>query len=152
MSMTDMIESILSVHTSITEGHELEVELDPDLPKVIGDKERLRQVVMNLLTNATRYSPDGTTITLRATTEQDPLAVKVAVTDQGIGIASGDEDRIFSKFAMLAKPAWTKKGTGLGLFITKEIVDAHSGRIWVDSNVGEGSTFSFTVPIAEDDS
>jgi signal transduction histidine kinase len=84
--------------------------------------------------------------------ESDRREVVVSVTDHGIGIAPADADRVFSKFAMLAKPAWTKKGTGLGLFITKAIVDAHEGRIWVDSKLGEGATFSFTVPIAEDHS
>ncbi|MEA2517727.1 MAG: hypothetical protein QOG16_1565, partial [Actinomycetota bacterium] len=139
MSMLDLIDSIVTVHGSITEGHELQLDLDPQLPKVIGDKERLRQVVINLLTNATRYSPEGTPITMtaRSAASDGGQEVIVAVTDQGIGIAPGDKDRIFSKFAMLAKPAWTKKGTGLGLFITKAIVDAHGGRILVDSKLGE---------------
>lgn len=154
MSLTDLIENIVTVHASIAESHELDVEIDPDLPKVVGDKERLRQVVINLLTNATRYSPEGTDVRVEAkATDQDgqPM-VCVSVTDQGIGIAPADTERIFSKFAMLAKPAWTKKGTGLGLFITKAICDAHGGRLWVDSKVGEGSIFSFTVPVAEDQS
>jgi signal transduction histidine kinase len=154
MSMTDLIESVTTVHGSITESHQLEVDLDPDLPKVVGDKDRLRQVVINLLTNATRYSPEGTTIRVRAAVRDQGgrREVLVSVTDEGIGIAPADADRIFSKFAMLAKPAWTKKGTGLGLFITKAIVDAHDGRIWVESKLGEGSTFCFTVPVAEDHS
>jgi signal transduction histidine kinase len=152
MSMSDLIESIVTVHGSITEGHELDAEINPELPKVIGDKERLRQVIINLLTNATRYSPEGTKIELTTQTvsREGTPCVQVSVRDQGIGIAAADADRIFSKFAMLAKPAWTKKGTGLGLFITKTIVDAHRGDIWVDSSLGEGSTFCFTVPVAED--
>jgi signal transduction histidine kinase len=152
MSLTDLVESVVTVHASIADSHELEVDLDASLPKVIGDKDRLRQVVINLLTNASRYSPEGTPIRVTAAaSEQDgKRMVGVSVADQGIGIAPGDEDRIFSKFAMLAKPAWTKKGTGLGLFITKAICDAHGGRVWVDSKVGEGSTFTFTVPVAED--
>ena len=154
MSLTDLLESIVTVHGSIVESHQLDVDLDPDLPKVVGDKDRLRQVVINLLTNATRYSPEGTTIRLTASvvSEGERREVLVAVADEGIGIAPADADRIFSKFAMLAKPAWTKKGTGLGLFITKAIVDAHRGRIWVESNLGEGATFSFTLPVAEDES
>ena len=152
MSMSDLIESVVTVHTSISASHELIFEMGHDLPKVVGDKERLRQVLINLLTNATRYSPEGTSIRMRSETveHQGKREVLVAVTDEGIGIGPGDEDRIFSKFAMLAKPAWTKKRTGLGLFITKAIVDAHGGRIWVDSKIGEGSTFSFTIPVAED--
>ena len=154
MSMPDLIESVTTVHTSISAAHILDIDLDPDLPKVVGDKDRLRQVIINLLTNATRYSPEGTTIGVQASAREHAgrREVVVSVKDEGIGIAPADADRIFSKFAMLAKPAWTKKGTGLGLFITKAIVDAHDGRIWVDSKLGEGSTFSFTVPIAEDHS
>jgi signal transduction histidine kinase len=154
MSLSDLIESVVTVHASISESHELEIGLDRDLPKVVGDKDRLRQVVINLLTNATRYSPDGTKIILNTNVveHEGRREVSVSVRDEGIGIGPGDADRIFSKFAMLAKPAWTKKGTGLGLFITKAIVDAHKGRIWVESNLGEGSTFFFTVPVAEDES
>lgn len=150
MSMSDLIENIVQVHGNIAEKHELEVTLDPDLPKVSGDKDRLRQVVINLLTNAVRYSPEGTQILVRAERRSDEGAIRVSVTDQGIGIAPDDADRIFSKFAMLPKPAWTKKGTGLGLFITKAIVDAHGGRLWVESEPGEGSTFIFTVPVVTD--
>ena len=154
MSMSDLIESVATVHSSVTEAHALEVDIEANLPKVVGDKDRLRQVVINLLTNSTRYSPEGTAIQVKASVvgESDRREVVVSVTDQGIGIAPADADRVFSKFAMLAKPAWTKKGTGLGLFITKAIVDAHEGRIWIDSKLGEGATFSFTVPIAEDHS
>jgi signal transduction histidine kinase len=152
MSLFDLVDSITNVHTSISTAHELEVDVPAGLPKVIGDKERLRQVIINLLTNATRYSPEGTKITMTATVADDAgdQVVTVGVSDEGIGIAPQDVERIFSKFAMLPKPAWTKKGTGLGLFITKEIVEAHQGRLWVESEVGEGSTFFFTVPIAED--
>lgn len=153
LSLTDLIENILTVHSSLRTKHEVEVTLEPDLPKVIGDKDRLRQVVINLLTNAARYSPEGTAITVTADTVAEDGSgdfVRVGVTDEGIGIAPGDRERIFSKFAMLTKPAWTKKGTGLGLFISKAIVDAHQGRLWVESEVGRGSTFYFTVPVATD--
>ncbi len=151
MSLSDLIDNVVTVHASMADKHELDVYLQPDLPKVMGDKERLRQVIINLVTNATRYSPEGTAIDMRAEVNpDDPSTIKVSVTDQGIGIGPDDKDRIFSKFAMLAKPAWTKKGTGLGLFITKAIVDAHKGRLWVESNLGEGSTFIFTIPVVTD--
>ena len=72
----------------------------------------------------------------------------VSVRDEGIGIPDRDKERIFEKFSMLPKPGWTKKGTGLGLFITKGIVEAHGGRIWVDSELGSGSRFNFTLSVA----
>ena len=150
MSLSELIENILTIHTSLSSHHGVKVEVPPDLPDAFADRERIRQVILNLLTNATRYSPEGTTITIAATTggQGDARSIEVSVADEGIGIAPEDAERIFNKFAMLPKPAWTKKGTGLGLFITKGIVEAHGGRLWVDSEPGLGSVFRFTLDIA----
>lgn len=151
-SIPEIVESILLVHTSLKADHAVLDELPDDLPKVLVDRDRIRQVIINLLTNATRYSPDGTTVTLVADVveEDGESLVRFGVRDEGIGIAPQDVGRIWSKFAMLAKPAWTKKGTGLGLYITKGIVEAGRGRIWVESEVGRGSTFYVTMPVAAD--
>lgn len=152
MSLPELLHSTLAIHTSFQASHMLEVEIDPALPKVIGDKDRISQVLINLLTNAIRYSPEGTTISVRARAfEGSANEVHVSVTDQGIGIASDDQERIFEKFSMLPKPVWVKKGTGLGLFITKGIIDAHRGRLWIDSEVAKGTTFNFTLPVATDE-
>ena len=152
MSLLELLQSTFEIHTSFHTKHELDVQLDPDLPKVMGDKDRISQVIINLLTNATRYSPEGTTITVRARVlEGSTDEVHVSVTDEGIGIPDDDQERIFEKFSMLPKPVWVKKGTGLGLFITKGIIDAHRGRLWIDSEVGKGTTFNFSLPIATDE-
>ena len=148
VSLAELIESIITVHTSLSAQHLVVNDLPSDLPKVLADNDRLRQVFINLLTNATRYSPEGTAIRVRARALSEDGMVEVAVTDEGIGISEQDRDRIFSKFSMLPKPGWVKKGTGLGLFITKGIVEAHGGRIWVDSEPGKGSTFAFTLKAA----
>ena len=124
VSLFDLVESIVSVHGSITAKHELELDLADDLPKVQGDADRIRQVLLNLLTNATRYSPDGTPVTLTARVMEDGN-VRVSVKDEGIGISREDQKRLFSKFVTLPKPAWLPKGTGLGLYITEGIVEAH---------------------------
>lgn len=151
MSLNEVVESILQVHTSLRVDHFVESQVPPDLPKVMGDRDRVRQVLINLLTNATRYSPGETTITVTAEPTEDNgrQVVRVGVKDEGIGISPDDRDRIFTKFAMLPKPAWVKKGTGLGLFITQGIVEAHGGRIWLESELGKGTTFFFTLPIAD---
>ena len=146
--LRDFVDSLVETHTSLKVQHLVEPLIPGDLPKVLADRDRLHQVFINLLTNATRYSAEGTTITVRAETRESDVVV--SVTDQGIGIQPGDADRIFEKFAMLPKPSWVKKGTGLGLFITKSIVEAMGGRIWLESEAGKGSTFSFTLPIATD--
>ena len=152
VSLQEVVESVLMVHTSLRSEHAVIDEVPEDIPKVMADKDRIRQVIINLLTNATRYSPERTTVTVRAEeiVDEDRTHVRIAVTDEGIGIAPQDADRIFSKFAMLPKPGWTQKGTGLGLFITKGIVEAMGGRIWVESEVGRGSTFYVTLRMAED--
>lgn len=153
-SLHEVVDNLLVVHTSLKAKQHLVMTALPDgLPDVNADKDRLRQVLLNLLTNATRYSPEGTTITIDAEAIEagdgdGDTFVKIGVHDEGIGIAADDLDRVFSKFSMLPKPAWVKKGTGLGLFITKSIVEAHGGYLWVDSEPGRGSHFYFTLPTA----
>ncbi|MGH2731235.1 MAG: sensor histidine kinase, partial [Actinomycetota bacterium] len=148
----DLIDNIMVVHTSLAAHHEIAAEIPDNVPKVLGDKDRLRQVIINVLTNATRYSPKGSTITIGAEVIEDrgvPV-VRVCVADQGIGIAPEDVERVFTKFSVLPKPSWVTKGTGLGLFITRAIVEAHGGRIWVESEAGAGARFYFTLRIADD--
>lgn len=148
LALGELVDNVLAVHPSLSAQHEVVAQVPDDLPKVRGDRDRLRQVLINLLTNATRYSPEGTQVTVGAA-PQAGGTVRVDVSDQGIGISPEDRDRIFMKFAMLPKPGWAKKGTGLGLFITKGIVEAHGGEIWIESEPGRGSTFSFTLPVAD---
>lgn len=149
VSVQELIENILTVHPSLTAKHIITPKVDEDLPKVLGDKDRLRQVLINLLTNATHYSPDNTEVVISASWSGGDK-VEIEVSDQGIGVPSEDRERIFMKFAMLPKPGWVKKGTGLGLFITKGIIEAQGGQIWVDSETGKGSTFHVTLPVATD--
>jgi signal transduction histidine kinase len=150
MPLDDLIGTVLDVHTSLQRHHDIITDVEDNLPKVMADRDRTRQVLINLLTNAVRYSPEATTIRVSARRSADGRQVVVSVADQGIGIAPQDMDKVFSKFVMLPKPTWVKKGTGLGLYITKGIVDAHGGRIWIDSEPGKGATFNFTLNIAQD--
>jgi K+-sensing histidine kinase KdpD len=150
-ALEEVVSGIIEIHSSFSAHHLVDAQVADDLPKVLMDKDRISQVLINLLTNATRYSPEGTTITL-SVKQHSEVEVHVSVTDQGIGIPAQDRERVFEKFSMLPKPSWTKKGTGLGLFITKGIVEAHGGRIWIDSEVGKGTTFNFTLQVARDES
>jgi len=124
------------------------VELVPDdLPPLLGDEERLDQLLMNLLHNAIKFSPDGGTVTV--TTEERPDQVVVSVKDHGMGIPAKDQDRVFERFYKVDRARQRGLGgTGLGLAIAKHIAEAHGGRIWLVSAEGEGSTFSFSVPFA----
>ena len=152
VSLNDLVSGLLAVHESFHSEHEIVAELPDDLPPVFADDDRISQVLINLITNSIRYSPPGTPVTIGATVVDDgpgPM-VRVHVSDRGIGIAPDDQERVFTKFAMLPKPGWVKKGTGLGLFITKTIVEAHGGRLWLESKPGQGTTFYFTLRIAEE--
>jgi signal transduction histidine kinase len=146
-----LVNEILEHSLAVTEGLfksrniELMRQIEPDLPLTLGDKERLIQVVVNLFSNAAKYTNEGR-VTCRARRLDKEILVQIV--DTGIGIAEEDLDRVFDRFKQVdSYPMKKMPGTGLGLPICKEIVDRHGGRIWVDSQLGKGSTFSFTVPI-----
>jgi signal transduction histidine kinase len=123
------------------------VEIAPELPTVQGDRDRLLQVVINLISNAVKFTPDGT-ITIEAA--PDPTGVRVAVSDTGVGIAPEDQDKVFEPFAQATDGLTDKpRGTGLGLPICREIIERHGGRLWLESTPGQGSTFAFTLPAAD---
>lgn len=125
----------------------IKFEVPADLPKVLGDHKRLSQVFLNLLDNAIKYTPEGGTITLSASSKEN--VVQVDVSDTGIGISEKDLPRIFERFYRVDKARSRELGgTGLGLSIVKHIVQAHAGQVWVRSTLGKGSSFSFTIPVA----
>jgi signal transduction histidine kinase len=132
----------------LTQIHEVKVDFPQDFPPVLGDPERIEEVLMNLIENAMRFSPRGGIITIKGETLGNEVSVTVA--DEGIGIPLRDQERIFERFYKvedsLAKPT---QGTGLGLYIGKTIIEAHGGRIWVESELGKGSRFTFTLPMGE---
>jgi len=125
----------------------LEIEVPPGLPAVQGDASLLRDVLQNLLDNAIQYTPAGGRV--HVTAEAKGREAVIAVSDTGIGIPTSDRERIFERFYRVdAARSREAGGTGLGLSIAKHIVEAHNGRLWVDSVIGEGSKFSFSIPIA----
>ena len=125
----------------------LEIEVPPGLPAVRGDASLLRDVLQNLLDNAIQYTPPGGRV--HVTAEAIGREAVITVSDTGIGIPTSDRERIFERFYRVdAARSREAGGTGLGLSIAKHIVEAHNGRLWVDSVIGEGSKFSFSIPIA----
>jgi signal transduction histidine kinase len=120
---------------------------DDDVPAAVGDPEHVRRVLSNLVENAVKYSPDGGAIAVVVESRQD--VVRFAVSDEGIGVADDDRERIFDKFTRL-DPEMVRGvgGTGLGLYICRELVDGMGGRIWAEPNTGNGSTFVFELPTA----
>jgi two-component system, OmpR family, phosphate regulon sensor histidine kinase PhoR len=129
-------------------GLKLGVEVPPDLPMVAADRQRIQQVLLNLIHNAIKFTPPDGKITVGARREGDWMVLSVA--DTGAGIPAEDLPRIFERFYK-ADRSRSNSGTGLGLAIAKHVVQAHGGRIWVESVEGRGSTFYFTLPVTSDE-
>ena len=126
--------------------HHLVTRVAKPLPVIEADPRRLRQVMDNLLSNAIKHSPPDTEVTILC--EAKGKEIVVGVRDQGVGIAPEEQARVFERFYQVALPGGGKpSGAGLGLTISKRIVEAHGGRIWVESEVGKGSTFCFALPL-----
>jgi two-component system phosphate regulon sensor histidine kinase PhoR len=124
-------------------GLEIKIEYQKKLPKVLADKTRLGQVLVNLIHNAIKFTPEGGKVTLSASQDQD--MIHFSVSDTGIGIPAEDLDRIFERFYK-TDPARTGAGTGLGLAIARHLVESHDGRIWAENCPGQGSTITFSIP------
>ena len=124
----------------------LDLQLAPALPTVRADVEKTTWVLINLLANAIRYSPSGEALTVRAAAAG--TFVQVSVQDHGPGIATEHHDKIFQRFAQLPDKAGYRGGSGLGLSIAREFITTQGGRLWVESELGSGSTFHFTLPVA----
>ena len=124
------------------------VQSAPDLPTVMGDKEQLERMVGNLISNAVRYTPDGGSVTVKLAHEEDDLVLTVA--DTGIGIPEAALPRIFTEFFRADNARkFTNSGSGLGMSITKAIVEQHGGTITVSSQEGEGTAFTVRLPVGE---
>ncbi|MBD0364082.1 MAG: response regulator, partial [Coleofasciculus sp. C3-bin4] len=147
-SVHELIERASSATFALIEqkGLELIIDVKEDLPKILGDRDRLLQVVINLISNALKFTEDGAVTCKASCTDHE---ITISVIDTGIGIPEVDQPKIFEKFKQVGNTLTDKpKGTGLGLSICQQIVKHHGGKIWVESELGEGSTFSFTLPIS----
>jgi NtrC-family two-component system sensor histidine kinase KinB len=141
-----LVQSAVKQASPLLEDRQVSLHLPPDLPEVFIDPRRIEQVIINLLQNAARYSPDGSHVSLEAAASAGEVVFSVA--DNGEGIAPEYHEAIFQRFTRIQPQDRPQAaGTGLGLAISKAIVEAHGGRIWVESEPGQGSTFRFTVPI-----
>jgi signal transduction histidine kinase len=150
VDMPALMREVADRHQLSTTAHNIVVETNGafDAP-VVADRDHLEQVLDNLVSNAIKFSPEGGLIVVRA--REDGNSVVVSVSDPGLGIAPEKLDSVFGLFYQAEDPVSRRTGgMGLGLYISKEIVTRHGGRIWVESRLGEGSTFSFSLPRAEE--
>jgi signal transduction histidine kinase len=119
--------------------------VDERVGEIVADERKVKQILLNLLSNAVKFTPEGGRVGLTATAAED--VVTISVSDTGIGIAPEDQAAIFEEFRQVGRDdARKQEGTGLGLTLAKKFVELHGGRIWVQSQVGQGSTFTFTLP------
>lgn len=146
VSLDAYLQNFLQRAGELIDVTRIRVELPAQLPDVRADYDRLERIFMNLLSNALKYSPIETPVVVRATPEQD--FVRVSVSDRGTGIPPEDQQKLFQRFYR-AQGTRKVEGIGLGLYITRILVEAHGGRIWVESEPGRGSTFTFTLPVAD---
>ncbi len=148
-SINIIIKNSQNYFTRIIGKRELILDIENNLPLVICDRERIVQILSNLLDNAAKFSPQGSQIIIKVISDKNRIIVSVI--DKGIGISVQDKENLFNRFYQVEKIALgEKRGTGLGLSICKGIVEEHDGTIWVDSKKGEGATFSFSLPIYKD--
>jgi PAS domain S-box-containing protein len=150
MAVASIVDEALSTCRAKTRAAalSLEAEIGPDVPLVWADPDRTRQVLINLIDNAIKFTPPGGTVSVSVQVADDPDFVCVSVADSGCGITMENRDRVFERlFQELGGLDASRKGLGLGLFISKELVTLQGGRIWVESEIGRGATFSFTVPV-----
>jgi len=147
LELPSLAEKSVEKFRTQTDRHTFSVDFPPDFPPVRGDFERIREVLSNLINNAIKYSPGGGLIRVGGRVDQDEI--QVCVSDEGIGIPSTEQERIFDRFARVDNSLTRQMpGAGLGLFLVRAVVEAHGGRVWVDSRPGQGSTFCFTLPLS----
>ncbi len=148
VSLPEVAERAIAATTSLFDQKSLKLikEIDTDLPEITGDKDKLIQVMINLISNSVKFTDKGS-VTCKVFRKKNELVV--SITDTGIGIAHEDFSAVFEQFKQVGGDTLTDKpkGTGLGLPICKEIVEHHGGRIWLESKPGKGSTFSFAIPL-----
>ncbi|HKO15749.1 MAG TPA: HAMP domain-containing sensor histidine kinase [Gemmatimonadaceae bacterium] len=150
-SIADVLRQVSGLNESLIARKQLALEIDVDdtLPPILADREKVTHIVGNLFGNAIDFTPEGGRVWLRATAAagQATREIVVEVGDTGVGIAPEHHDLIFREFAQVdSTPSRPHHGTGLGLTIARKLVELHGGRIWVESTLGAGSRFFFTIP------
>lgn len=153
VEVSSLVAAVTAIMSSLVrdKGQTLEVDVDPDLPPLVGDRHRLEQVLSNLLTNANKFSPRGASIALKVSLHEGQVLFEVK--DNGPGIPESDFEKIFEPFYRVPNEVTRRTpGSGIGLSLVKQLVEMHGGRIWMQSKEGEGCAFFFSLPAEGADS
>jgi len=152
VKLYDAFREQLSMIRESTDKHEFVVDIEPDLPDVLVDRDKFGQVLGNLLSNAIKYSPNGGRITISAHDDPQRHRIVVSVADEGIGIGPEDRDSLFTTFHRIQRPETQGiRGSGLGLYIAKEWTEVMGGEIWLEGELNKGSTFFVAIPTQNSD-
>ena len=153
-TIEEMVEMALARAKKLTEKHRVEVEIEKELPIALVDARAVSEVIYSLVDNAAKYSAPGTLIRITASRSEDDM-IRATVEDRGSGIPVGLRELVFDKFFRVTPDGASRgsqpSGTGMGLAIARGIVEAHDGRIWIESNDGQGTRVVFTLPIGDED-
>ena len=145
--LSTLVERLADRFRTQVENHQIEIDFDEQFPVVVADEERISQVLTNLIGNAIKYSPAGGVIRIAGQTRPDQVIL--CVSDEGPGIAPGDIPHVFDRFFRAESAAKNTKGAGLGLYLSRAVIEAHGGRIWIDPKPGEGARICFSLPRRE---
>ena len=152
LAVTEALDMALAAIRPTTDKHRFVVSTGPEIPVVLADRQRLAQVLANLLDNAVKYSPEGGVITVAAYHRPERGQVVVSVADQGLGIAPEDQEKIFIPFQRINRAETQDiKGRGLGLYVVRELLERMGGEIWLESELDKGSCFFFSLPTLSGD-
>ena len=143
--INEMIKQVISYYDKQVEKHTFKISLPSKTVEPFLDKDKIEQVLRNILDNAIKYSPKGGEIRITRIRDNDDF--KVSIKDRGPGMTSEQVDKIFNKFYRVDTADSAPEGTGLGMTIVKYLIEAHGGKVWVESELGKGTTVSFTIPL-----
>ncbi|MFH1761418.1 MAG: ATP-binding protein [bacterium] len=150
--VNQIIDNCISNNRQLIAKNKLSIEklLDQTIPEISADKDKITQVVVNILSNAIKFTPQGGKIIIKSGYDKNRKEVHVSIRDTGIGIAKENFSMVFDKFVQIEESRHHSKGTGLGMPISKELVEGHKGRIWLESELNKGTVFHFTLPFKPD--
>jgi PAS domain S-box-containing protein len=146
LDLTGLIREVVEKEKAGLKSHKLVLDIADGLPFIQADPVRIQQVIHNLVDNATKNSPQDSEIRI-SVRQRDDQSILIGVSDRGKGIAKADQEKLFQPFQQLEQTGKTTGGLGLGLLVCKRLVEAHGGKIWLESKPGEGTTFWFTLPV-----
>lgn len=145
VELSEIVDQVVTSQKSYASKHEFRIDMAADIPAIVGDRDKINQILTNLTSNAIKYSPNGGVISVSGRTVDE--VVRVTVADQGVGIPKEHLGKIFDRFHRIDNRNTRKVGgTGIGLYLVKHLVEAHGGRVWVESEVDKGSQFTFELP------